>query len=68
MRRPRPRPKPTARKSRRRREAAPGQPAPDGRDRPGEPPLKVLPTVRLTGGRVVVGPFAVPNVRLQPLY
>ncbi len=35
---------------------------------PGEPPLKVLPTVRLTGGRVVVGPFAVPNVRLQPLY
>ncbi|MBK3421119.1 DUF2125 domain-containing protein, partial [Methylobacterium sp. IIF4SW-B5] len=37
-------------------------------DRPGEPPLKVLPTVRLAGGRVVVGPFAVPNVRLQPLY
>ena len=52
----------------RRREPAPGQAAPDAPDRPGEPPLKVLPTVRLTGGRVVVGPFAVPNVRLQPLY
>ncbi|WP_425352640.1 DUF2125 domain-containing protein [Methylobacterium terrae] len=52
----------------RRREPAPGQPAPGAPDRPGEPPLKVLPTLRLTGGRVVVGPFAVPNVRLQPLY
>ncbi|KMO19976.1 hypothetical protein QR79_18920 [Methylobacterium indicum] len=49
----------------RRREPAPGQAA---TDRPGEPPLKVLPTVRLAGGRVVVGPFAVPNVRLPPLY
>ncbi|MFH6783349.1 MULTISPECIES: DUF2125 domain-containing protein [Methylobacterium] len=52
----------------RRKEPASGQPAPGTQDRPGEPPLKVLPTVRLTGGRVVVGPFAVPNVRLQPLY
>ncbi|AWB21388.1 DUF2125 domain-containing protein [Methylobacterium currus] len=52
----------------RRKEPAPGQGAPDPQGRPGEPPLKVLPTVRLTGGRVVVGPFAVPNVRLQPLY
>ncbi|MGF3026897.1 DUF2125 domain-containing protein [Methylobacterium aquaticum] len=51
----------------RRKEPAPGQ-AQDGQDRPGEPPLKVLPTVRLTGGRVIVGPFAVPNVRLQPVY
>ncbi|TGD95854.1 DUF2125 domain-containing protein [Methylobacterium nonmethylotrophicum] len=49
----------------RRKEPAPG---PDAQDRPGDPPLKVLPTVRLTGGRVVVGPFAVPNVRLAPLY
>jgi hypothetical protein len=52
----------------RRKEPAPGQAGPDAPDRPGEPPLKVLPTVRLAGGRVVVGPFAVPNVRLQPLY
>ncbi|MET7247730.1 DUF2125 domain-containing protein [Methylobacterium sp. EM32] len=50
----------------RRKEPVPGAGA--SQDRPGEPPLKVLPTVRLTGGRVVVGPFAVPNVRLQPLY
>ncbi|PIK74085.1 DUF2125 domain-containing protein [Methylobacterium frigidaeris] len=52
----------------RRKEPAPGQDAHDPQGRPGEPPMKVLPTVRLTGGRVVVGPFAVPNVRLQPLY
>ncbi|WP_425463350.1 DUF2125 domain-containing protein [Methylobacterium terricola] len=51
-------------------QGAPGQggSGPGAQDRPGEPPLKVLPTVRLTGGRVVVGPFAVPSVRLQPLY
>ncbi|GJD99213.1 DUF2125 domain-containing protein [Methylobacterium isbiliense] len=44
----------------RRREPAPG---------PGsEGTLKPLPPVRLVGGRVAVGPFAIPNLRLDPLY
>ncbi|GJD50234.1 hypothetical protein OPKNFCMD_2971 [Methylobacterium crusticola] len=52
----------------RRRETGPAQIDQDGQQRPGDPPLKVLPPVRLTAGRVVVGPFTLPNVRLTPLY
>ncbi|MEH3145278.1 MAG: DUF2125 domain-containing protein [Methylobacterium frigidaeris] len=59
-------------------EAAPAKPdsaKPDatraGSTRPGAPDearLRPLPTVRLADGRVMVGPFAIPNVRLDPLY
>jgi hypothetical protein len=30
--------------------------------------LTPIPTIRLENGRVLVGPFTVPGVRLQPLY
>ncbi|WP_018260401.1 DUF2125 domain-containing protein [Methylobacterium sp. WSM2598] len=42
------------------REPAPEQPAGAA--------LKPLPPVRLVDGRVAVGPFALPNLRLDPLY
>ncbi len=35
---------------------------------PGETPLKPLPPLRLVDGRVLFGPFQIPNVRLEPLY
>ncbi|RVU21050.1 DUF2125 domain-containing protein [Methylobacterium oryzihabitans] len=43
---------------------------PEAPARPGtdEGRLRPLPTVRLADGRVMVGPFAIPNVRLDPLY
>ncbi|MFE1598612.1 DUF2125 domain-containing protein [Methylobacterium sp. ID0610] len=44
----------------RRREAAPAQ--------TDEAALKPLPPVRLGGGKVAVGPFVIPSVRLDPLY
>ncbi|ACL59314.1 DUF2125 domain-containing protein [Methylobacterium nodulans] len=46
----------------RRREEAPAS------GRPDEAALKPLPPVRLAGGKVAVGPFVIPNVRLDPLY
>jgi hypothetical protein len=35
---------------------------------PGAPALSPLPPLRLDNGRVALGPFAVPNLRLPPLY
>ncbi|GJE54927.1 MULTISPECIES: DUF2125 domain-containing protein [Methylobacterium] len=40
-------------------EAGPGQ---------GDASLQPLPTVKLAGGRLMLGPFAIPNVALPPLY
>ena len=37
-------------------------------DGSGEVALKPLPPLRLADGRVMFGPIAIPNVRLQPLY
>ena len=37
-------------------------------DAPGEAALKPLPPLRLADGRMMFGPIAIPNVRLQPLY
>ncbi|MCJ2038324.1 DUF2125 domain-containing protein [Methylobacterium sp. J-059] len=34
----------------------------------GDVPLKPLPPLRLADGRMMFGPIAIPNVRLQPLY
>ncbi len=42
-------------------EAAPGQKA-------GEPSLRPLPPLTLENGRVLLGPFPVPGVRLNPVY
>jgi hypothetical protein len=33
-----------------------------------EPALSPLPTLRLEDGRLQIGPFKVPNVKLPPLY
>lgn len=46
---------------------APVSANPAGRPTP-SPALKPLPPLRLEGGRVLLGPLALPNVRLQPLY
>jgi hypothetical protein len=37
----------------------------DGKDRP---QLANLPPLRLENGLLAMGPFVIPNVRLQPLY
>lgn len=34
----------------------------------GDPSLKALPPLRLTEGRVMLGPFPIPSVQLPPLY
>ncbi|MCE4222558.1 DUF2125 domain-containing protein [Methylobacterium sp. C25] len=33
-----------------------------------DPALQPIPTVKLAGGRLMLGPFAIPNVALPPLY
>ena len=43
-------------------------PGPDGAPAGGETPLKPLPPLRLGDGRIMLGPFTIPNVRLEPLY
>lgn len=42
--------------------------APEGVPDPGAPPLRPLPPLKLTEGHVYLGPFAIPGVRLPPLY
>ncbi|MET0257852.1 MAG: DUF2125 domain-containing protein [Methylobacterium sp.] len=44
---------------RREPETGPGQ---------GDPSLQPIPTVKLAGGRLMLGPFPIPNVALPPLY
>ncbi|MGY2047497.1 DUF2125 domain-containing protein [Methylobacterium sp. JK268] len=54
-----------------RRREAPADPSAEESQKPdSQKPdsLRPLPPVRLTGGKVAVGPFAIPNVRLDPLY
>jgi hypothetical protein len=34
----------------------------------GDPALKSLPPLRLTDGRLMLGPFPIPNVEIPPLY
>lgn len=36
--------------------------------KPGQPPLKSLPSLKLAGGRLMLGPFTIPNVVLPVLY
>lgn len=48
------------------RRPAPPEAPPQGAD--AKPVLAPLPTLRLDNGRVLMGPFTVPGVRLQPLY
>ncbi|MCJ2081456.1 DUF2125 domain-containing protein [Methylobacterium sp. J-090] len=35
---------------------------------PGDPALKALPPLRLADGRLMLGPFPIPNVEIPPLY
>lgn len=42
--------------------------APQGAPDPAAPPLDPLPPLRLEGGRLQVGPIAIPGFRIQPLY
>ena len=44
------------------------QPEGGAGDASGEAALKPLPPLRLADGRLMFGPIAIPNVRLQPLY
>ncbi len=48
-----------------RRQAA--NPSPEA-GAPGDAPLKPLPPLRLTEGRLMLGPFPIPNVQVPPLY
>lgn len=48
-----------------RRQAA--APAPEA-GAPGDVPLKALPPLRLADGRLMLGPFPIPNVQVPPLY
>jgi hypothetical protein len=43
-------------------------PGAEGAPAAGETPLKSLPPLRLGDGRIMLGPFTIPNVRLAPLY
>jgi hypothetical protein len=45
--------------------AAPGQ---NPGQKPGEPALRPLPPLTLENGRVLLGPFPIPGVRLNPVY
>ncbi|GJE60145.1 DUF2125 domain-containing protein [Methylobacterium trifolii] len=50
---------------RRQRDADPAQAEPG---KPGDPPLKALPPLRLADGKLLFGGFPIPNVRLPVLY
>jgi hypothetical protein len=43
-------------------------PFPRGDGQAAKSGLKPLPPVRLDGGRVYIGPLALPGIRLEPLY
>jgi len=46
----------------------PAQPAPQAGAPAATPGLGPLPPLRVDGGRLFLGPFAIPNVRIPPLY
>lgn len=45
-----------------------GQPARNANRQPSQPNLLPLPPLRLENGKMALGPFVIPGVRLQPLY